>query len=901
MHDKYKISIRKNYDLLLAPFITAAILLACFIIGKIYPFGSNNVEYYDMAQGIIPNFYHIWDALHTKDTALCFNWYSGLGVNDTANASLSVFWIALLVLPRRFVGKAMGLYVIMTFSLSAFTSAIFLKKATKAKPFMTTLLSICYAFCGFSVMYYTNAWQDTVLLFPLYMLAWYALMKKGKILPYILMTVLNVFCGYYVFILLVFYVFFMSFLYIKTIDNKENRKRRAFELGLSTVLGFGLSGVVLLPKLSQTLSSERFLSETGFDFSQIVKQYLEIVKTYVCKSDDKWAMLFCVSLPLAVMILGIIKNRKNKKINIFFVLNILLLAVLIVCEGSNALMHFGDYKYFPMRMGYALAFSFVWAAGYYSKYLKFNKLNFNEKTGKNALLVLFNFALFGCLTVLTYFVLKKLDGAYEFKYSVLYAMPVLTSIYLVIFCSKNKVVDYRTALSLVVAETLALSVIFIPYWQTDMLEKEHNPQYISTSQSLVKKLDIETSKTDRIKTVGTTLNCNYGTIMQRATLADWTHLIPSDIQSSLISLGYSSEYTRLHDSGGTAFTDAIFGVKNVLSVKSESPELYDKISKKKGYNYYKCKYTLPYAMAVDKSILDIKVENANWMELNNQLYKSLTSTDENIVENGNLVLKSKTDETEIYTFKSKKGNISYFKLDGAGGVRIYIDGKALRIPSIDREKAKKYPGRFNRNLICLGDLGDKEVEIRLELKEGKYQDQKNFRKNNFGDDDIRNKNFGVEIGLMSLEKLQKVCDMYNNSDDVTAKNYSLDIKNVKAENKDKVLLIPLQYNGCWSAEVNGKNAEVRSVMSLLTAVELNGENNNISMKFTPTGFKTGVIISVVSAVLFAVVLILKRKERLAPKALCSFVYALYSLAFCVAGIAVYIIPFAFLIYHKLIK
>ena len=91
MHDKDKISIRKNYELLLAPFITAAILLVCFIIGKIYPFGSNNVEYYDMAQGIIPNFYHIWDAVHTKDTALCFNWYSGLGVNDTANASLTVF------------------------------------------------------------------------------------------------------------------------------------------------------------------------------------------------------------------------------------------------------------------------------------------------------------------------------------------------------------------------------------------------------------------------------------------------------------------------------------------------------------------------------------------------------------------------------------------------------------------------------------------------------------------------------------------------------------------------------------------------------------------------------------------------------------------------------------------
>lgn len=103
-----------------------------------------------------------------------------------------------------------------------------------------------------------------------------------------------------------------------------------------------------------------------------------------------------------------------------------------------------------------------------------------------------------------------------------------------------------------------------------MLEKEHNPQYISTSQSLVKKLGIESSKIDRIKTVGTTLNCNYGTIMQRATLADWTHLIPSNIQSSLISLGYSSEYTRLHDSRWNCFTDAIWCLKCSFLLKMKS-------------------------------------------------------------------------------------------------------------------------------------------------------------------------------------------------------------------------------------------------------------------------------------------------------------------------------------------
>lgn len=59
-------------------------------------------------------------------------------------------------------------------------------------------------------------------------------------------------------------------------------------------------------------------------------------------------------------------------------------------------------------------------------------------------------------------------------------------------------------------------------------------------------------------------------------------------------------------------------------------------------------------MAVNKSILDIDTQNSNWIDLNNQLYKSFTETNENIVENGNLTLKSKSNNTEIYTFDSKK-------------------------------------------------------------------------------------------------------------------------------------------------------------------------------------------------------------------------------------------------------
>lgn len=893
-------TVRQNYSLIFAPLVTAVILLIVFAINGIFPFGKSNVEYYDMAQGIIPNFYHIWDALHTKDTSLWFNWYSGLGVNDTANASLSVFWLALLVIPRRLVGKAMGLYVIMTFSLSALTANLFLRIEAKTKPFVSTLLSVCYAFCGFSVMYYTNAWQDTVLLFPLFMLAWCALMKKGNVIPYILLTVLNVLCGYYVFILLMLYVFFMSFLYLNFVSDKKDRKRRSFELGLSTVLGFGISAAVLFPKLSQTLSSERFVSETGFDFSQIVKQYLEIAKTTLCKSDDKWSMLFCVSLPLAIIILGIAKNRNKKKINLFFTLNILLLAVLIVCEGANALMHLGDYKYFPMRMGYALSFAFIWAAGYYSKFLSLNKFDFKDKTGKNIAAAILNIVVSVALFILSYLVIKKLDTKFDFKYSVLYILPLLVLIYIVIFSGKNRVFDYKISFSLILAETMALTSIFIPYAQTDMLEKEHNPAYISTSQSIKKKLDIDESKTDRIKTIGTTLNCNYGTVIGKATIADWTHLIPSNIQSSLISLGYSGEYTRLHDSGGTAFTDALLGVKNVLSVKKESEELYTKLDKAKGYNYYSCNYTLPYGIVVDRKVLNITNDNADWKKLNNELYTAISGDNENIVSDAKLELKSKNGEEEIYSFKSKQNSIAYFRLEGAQGVRVYVNGKKIVIPSIDREKATKYPGRFNRNLICLGSFGEDEVEIKLVFKEGKYEQAKDFRKNGLSLDEDENKYFSCEVGLMSLDKLKNVCDMYNYKTNAKAENYSLSV-DAKADDEQKVLLLPLQYNGCWNGKVNGKSSEVKSVLGVFSAVELDEGSNKAELHFMPTGLKSGLVVSAASMIVFALVLLLEKKNKFAGKVLCSGVYALYCVLFALAFVLIYAIPILYLVLHLLIK
>lgn len=894
---KHKLNLKDNGCLLLAPMIAAAVLLAVFILGGIYPFGKNTVAYYDMAQGIIPNFYHIWDALHEKDTALWFNWYSGLGVNDAANASLSVFWLVLLVIPRRLVGKAMGLYVILFFALSAFSTCLFLRTAEKVKPFWATVLSLCYAFCGFSVMYYTNAWQDTVFLFPLFMLSWLFLMKKGKILPYILMIMLNLLCGYYVFLLVILYIFFLSWAYIRLQVDRDLRHRRSFEIGIGTILGIGLSAGVLLPKLVQTLSSERFLEKADTSVFETYKQYISTLK---CPYPEKPGMLFVTMLALAITVIGMANNRKTsaqKKENAFFAVSIMLMVMLVVCEGSSILMNFGKYMRFPLRTGYILSFALICSAGFYSNRLDFRKVikkgNISAKTILPNLLVLLVTA--GAFAAV-YALLKQ----YSDKQLVLcmLLLPALFVFYFIVISNRKKI-DYRTAFSGVLAEILLLSLFFIPHWETQYNTKEQNPAYIQTAQSLSKKLKLGNSKTQRVKTIGTTLNCNYGTVIGRATISDWTHLIPSDARNGLIRLGYSSEYTRIHDSGGTAFTDALLGVTNVLSVKKESKALYTGITKKGGYNYYECKYTLPYGILVPKDILETDTENRDWKALNNELYACLSGDSGKLIEDAGLKLVKAEKNTEYYTFTARKNTTAYFKLKGAKEVRVFINGKALAMPSIDREKNKNYPGRFNRNLVNLGEFEDGEqVEIKLVFKAGKFEDKKDFEYIEHSND-FENQKFSAEVGLLNLDKLEAVCNKYQNQNNtINVNNYTL-TADADAADSNSVLLLPLQYNSCWSAKVNQKSAEVKSVLGVLTAVEMQSGENDVSMTFEASGLRQGILISAASLILLIAVLLLRRKNRTAPPVLCRVVDTAYGVAFYVGLALIYVIPFAYLLWSLL--
>ena len=95
--------------------------------------------------------------------------------------------------------------------------------------------------------------------------------------------------------------------------------------------------------------------------------------------------------------------------------------------------------------------------------------------------------------------------------------------------------------------------------------------------------------------------------------------------------------------------------------------------------------------------------------------------------------------------------------------------------------------------------------------------------------------------------------------DATSIEGHIDVK------EDGLLFLTIPYAEGWSAIVDGKEAEIVPVQDALMGIRLGQGSHDVALKYTPAGFKAGLIISVASVVMIAAViavssLIRKKKE-----------------------------------------
>lgn len=867
--------------------ITCAVIVFIYVFKGIWPFGANRIDYFDNMQQVAPLYAHLWDWMHGK-ASLWFDWYTGFGTNVSMSISafsmLSPFNLLLYLFPRTLILESISILTLVKMIFMAVAMYAYInKKYNNLSYNMKVAFSLMYTFCGYTVLYGScfTPWMDIVALFPLLMLAYENMMQTGKKLFYIIMVAIVFIINYYLGAMSLVYIFLISGAYVLLMSKKEKIKEHAWNLGIGTVAGLGLSCFVLVPVMMQLSGSQRGGSGQG-----IVSQYIGWIKSAIISDGQmaafqRWMMLYGMAFAAAVIIMGL-KKFKEEKNTIRYMISLLLISLLpIVVEGINLMWHFGSYNGYTLRNGYIVAFTLITVAAYFAQRM-FEEVTADKKQLVKQLVI---FVVAAAVYAVIYNIIPSND-------IILAAFILFIAIFIAAFIFYNKKLkkdgigfDFNTIIAIVAIEVFigAYSLIGPPKFYE--YEPYQYGDYVQAANEVKDSLDIEESVTDRIVNSDISLNANYPLILRRSAMSSFTAALQSDTQSYSKKFGYSKYFLWLLDSGGTVFTNSLFHVTQAVNVNELDSQMYTALRSDGDYTLYDANYKLPFAMSVNKNITRQDF-SGNWEDLHNIFYKALTNDTQDIV-NGMSYTKKESSVIREYNVRADGKQAVYINIVDVNNrntdanaswlissMHIYVNGEAVLVPTLGDVKNTAYFTDYNNNLVYLGTFENENFTIRVEYDDPWYL-----------------KVSEVSFAGLDMDKMQSLVDKHAN--DYCETSYTSDSLTVKLNGSgvNNMALIPVVYSDNWNVKVNGKKVKAKSVCGLFTGVDIHAGENVIEMTFEPKGKKAGMLISLATLVMMiASALILKFTKLKVPALLKMCAAFIYLELYNIVIVAMFLIP-----------
>ncbi len=353
-----KKTIKIDFLYLLSFFIPATIMLAIFIIRKIYPFGDRSFLHIDMYHQYFPFLVEFYHKLKNGES-LFYSWNTGIGSNFLA---LYVYylaspfnWLCILV-PEKFLMEFLSYMVILKIGFSSLTFTYYIRKHFNTNSWTVLCFSLFYALSGFMAAYNWNVmWLDVIVLAPLVILGIERLVKEGKCYLYCIALSLSILSNYYLSIMLcIFLVLYFGVLLIAKKPSSEDTSAPLAFFGMNRIKNFyikalirfsiysllagGMAAILLLPELAAL----KFTEFSDINFPNKIKTYFSMIdmiarhcfNVTVETGLDHWPNIYCgvavfFLLPLYVMQKKIPIREKAPKL--------LLLAFMLVSFSTNLL------------------------------------------------------------------------------------------------------------------------------------------------------------------------------------------------------------------------------------------------------------------------------------------------------------------------------------------------------------------------------------------------------------------------------------------------------------------------------------------------------------------------------------------------------------------------------------
>lgn len=733
-----------------------------------------------------------------------------------------------------FVEKAnIPIMIFITYALKISLCSLFMcifLSYNHGHKYMNIIFSLCYAFIGFTTVYYfNNMWLDVIYMTPLVILGIEQLFE-GKQNTYIITLSLSIIFNFYMAYMLCIFclIYFIYRLLIKyKIKDFNKYKKSLFRFVFSSLIAVGLSSFLLIPSilnlsgfmrspLDVRLLNINFIDFFTSFFNKIVPKtylgshfYIEIVGR---ERPVIYVGLFCVILFVFYYFNN--KIQKREKILSFSVLLVFILSFIIpifklIWQG------------FSFPNGYIDRFSFLYC--FFIIYIASNSFyTLGEQKLKKYIFFIIIYVL-----ISLYVSVLNLDFLSNFNIflSVIFVI-IFISIYILFVRSKNRTYCIHITVFVIIELTynswynltLMYSGSNYSNYQQNICNQineidnnfyriDGNLKYNYLNDFLCNTNGIESSISTNNKKIYDFFYNTGGTISYITVYYDFNEL---PIFNSMLGVKYVYSNEKLYNN--------FYNWKN--SFNYEYYDLIEEITKSEEIYVYENPYALSLGYVVDESILNFSFNNpSKSFENLNNFINVLSDTSEKFL----VPLEKEKIDDDKYNFVSNTKNKNIY-LSFDYDISLYLEKH----------------GEIYINGEYYDDIGGDNLGM-IKLKNKSVNKEILIEINDETDtiNDVNLYYFDLKLFEKAIAKLKK-----NQLNDVVVEGNKVS-GNIVAP-KDSLLFLSIPYEKGWNVYVDGKKVSYKKIADTFIGIDLTEGEHKIEMKFYSPGLLVGGLISALS-------------------------------------------------------
>ena len=823
-----------------------------FALHDIYPFGDRQILVTDFWQQYYPFISDYWHRIR-EGNSLLWSWTAGGGHDYFAHFAYylaSPFNLLATLFPHAYLREMLTLFLLFRVGLASLFMSMFLRFALKKYDILLPAFSSFYALCAFTLGYYWNImWFDTLVLMPLVILGVYSLVREGKYRLYTISLALAILVNFYIglFVCIFTAIMFFTQCFISRL-NLRKFMQRLITIAVCSAIALGIAAVIILPTYSALQNS--FRSETAFPNFWVYHSFASVLGNFIAFTPPTSleglpnlysGLISAMLIPIFLLSkkISIREKLAYMAVLIFLILSVNINVLDFIWNG------FTITNMIPFRFSFIA--SFVVVAMAYKAYLLMDEIKMED-----ILAMALSVSLFHWMAT------AGEQYSVDIVYSVILSVVYLT-LFIYIFITKKRHI-FKYALFIVILVELGFSAYGGVYAVRTTYRSQYTENHANVHQLLERR---QSEEPDFFRTEFTrwqTLNDPFFYDLNGISL--FSSLVNVSATNFLVDLGMPGwdSGNRFTYAETTPLTDAFLSMRYVIN--RDQPLIGDGIFweyvASEGDNHLlRNSRHLPFGFMVNEEVADYMGDSHNPFNSQNDLFRRATGLDEDlftlvdIIHVGHRNYEVHRQGLGEYSFTlyeyAEEGTFRFsyeMPADGflyayvrftdfwhnAYNVRVMIDEEVIR-PAYNRR-----PHIFPAGWFEQGQLISLETDLDVSYGTG-----------------------SIFIGYFNQELFDQGFEILS-AETLTITQFSdTRFTGTITVSEPRLLYTSLPYAGNWRVFVNGTEEEIVTIGGAMAGVRLDAGTHTVEFRYQDRSFNFGVIVSIISLVIYGSLLVLHRK------------------------------------------